>query len=57
MLFGWTARSGAFTVTARRHLRRLIVLIVVLVVGLTALGSVALLLLFREVAAVDTQPR
>ncbi len=43
--------------TARRHLRRLIVLIVVLVVGLTALGSVALLLLFRQVAALDARLR
>jgi len=42
-------------VTARRHLRRLIVLIVVLVIGLTALGSVALLLLSRQVAALDAE--
>ena len=41
--------------TARRHLRRLIVLIVVLVIGLTALGSVALLLLSRQVAALDAE--
>jgi len=42
-------------VTARRHLRRLIVLIVVLVVGLTVLGAVALLLLFRQVDALDAK--
>ena len=42
-------------VTARQHLRRLIVLIVVLVVGLTVLGAVALLLLFRRVAALNAE--
>lgn len=41
--------------TARRHLRRLIVLIVVLVIGLTALGTVALLLLLRQVTALAVE--